>query len=198
MPTVYRIERGKNLTTALVTGIQGSESVTLFIGMKVKIDFFIGYGMTALRMCAIMPSFHLSQGDMNPSVFQLLDIVDTGYHSSNTSPQEVWICEPSVLTNWYKRPKNYNIPFRFSHLPAILWPCQRRSSHPRISRLFTIRMLYHLRNRCRRHGAMENERRTKRFHAFNCLSVISASESTQCCSPRFPRTPSCYRASSKT
>ena len=89
----------KNPTTALVTGIQGSESVTLFIVMKVKIIFLIGYGMTALRMCAIMPSFHLTQGDINPSVFQLLDIVDTGYHSSNTSPQEVWICEPSVLTN---------------------------------------------------------------------------------------------------
>ena len=87
----------KNPTTALVTGMQAS--VTLFIGMKVKIVFFIGNGMTALRMCAIMLSFHLTQGDMNPSVFQLLDIVDTGYHSRNTSPQEVGICEPSVLTN---------------------------------------------------------------------------------------------------
>ena len=97
MPTAYRIERGKNPTTALVTGMQAS--VTLFIGIEVKIVFSIGYGMTALRMCAIMPSFYLNQGDMNPSVFQLLDIVDTGYHSCNTSPQEVWICEPSVLTN---------------------------------------------------------------------------------------------------
>ena len=85
MPTAYRIERGKNSTTALVTSMQGS--VTLFIGMKVKIDFFIGYGMTALRMCAIMPSFHLTQGDMNPPFFQLLDIVDTGYHSSNFAPR---------------------------------------------------------------------------------------------------------------
>ena len=168
MPTAYRIERGKNPTTALVTGMQAS--VTLFIGIEVKIVFSIGYGMTALRMCAIMPSFYLNQGDMNPSVFQLLDIVDTGYHSCNTSPQEVWICEPSVLTNWHKRPKNYNIPFRFSHLPAILWPCQRRNLQPCISRLFTITMLYHLRNRCRRHGAMENERRTKRLHAFTAYS----------------------------
>ena len=89
--TGYRLRialsKEKNPTTVLVTGMQAS--VTLFIGMKVLIVFFIGYGMTVLRMCAIMPSFHLTQGDMNPPFFQLLDIVDTGYHSSNTSPQEV-------------------------------------------------------------------------------------------------------------
>ena len=64
------------------------------------------------------------------------------------------------IINWYKRPKNYNIPFRFSHLPAILWGCQRRNSHRCISWLFSTMMLYHLQNRCRRHGVMENERRS--------------------------------------
>ena len=60
-----------------------------FIGLKAKIVFFIGCGMTVLRMCAIMTSFHLSQGDMNLSDFQILDIVDARYLSSNISPQEV-------------------------------------------------------------------------------------------------------------
>ena len=71
--------------------------------MKSKIVFFIGYGTTLMRICAIIPSFHLSQGDMNQSVLQLLDIVDARYLSSissNISPQEVWICEPSVSTKF--------------------------------------------------------------------------------------------------
>jgi long-chain acyl-CoA synthetase len=99
------------LTTALVTVIQGSVTLSLLTWEK-KLRFvsFVGYGMTeSCGMCAILPPELMryeSVGLPVPSIeIKLLDVVDAGYLTSNTPPQgEVCIRGPSVLNGYYKRP----------------------------------------------------------------------------------------------
>ena len=96
------------LSVALVTMLQGwlgshsSRSVLTF-------SFRLGYGMTeSCGMCAILPPEMMQYGSVGlpvPSIeIKFLDVVETGYLSTNNPPQgEVCIRGPSVTKGYFKR-----------------------------------------------------------------------------------------------
>lgn len=95
------------LNLTLVNLIQGMLYGVLFLSTDV--DSPAGYGMTeSCGMCAILPPELMQYGSVglpSPAVeIKFLDVVETGYLSTNNPPQgEVCIRGPAVTKGYYKR-----------------------------------------------------------------------------------------------